>query len=221
MIVVDEQKENDEQIGEDIATGRLLRSIADSLAPMLKLDEDVCANHRDGKIPILDLKVWPAASENPADPPVIKHTFYKKPMANKATLKASTAYPKSQLRAIMIEEILRRLRNCSPDSSWQEKGVHLTEFANSMKCSGHSETFRCIVFNKALARYKKELDNHNQGIKDLYRSRSDREEERKSKGGKSTKDNWFKKKKGTVNSNEGQTTSVLMVPYTSGVLTER
>ena len=71
-------------------------------------------------------------------------------MASRATLRSSTAYPQSQLRAIMIEEVLRRLRNCSPGSSWEEKGKHLTEFALSLKSSGHGERFRVEVFNKAL-----------------------------------------------------------------------
>ena len=152
------------------------------------------------------------------------HTFYKKPMTNKATLKAGTAYPESQLRAIMVEEVLRRLRNCSPDSSWEEKGLHLTEFANSMKCSGHSEKFRCVVFGKAVSRYKKELENHKQGIEDMYRSRKERERQTRAKGGKASKDTWFKTKKNRMkndNVSEMETTSVLKVPFTRGVLSGR
>ena len=50
-------------------------------------------------------------------------------MASKTTLRAQTAYPNSQMRAIMVEEVLRRLRNCHPDMPWEERGKHITTFA--------------------------------------------------------------------------------------------
>ena len=213
LVNTHEMRQIDDQIGPDKATGRLMKSIADSITPMLELEEDICSNHNDGKIPILDLKVWPQVSENQVE---IRHTFYKKPMANKLTLKAGTAYPKSQLRAIMVEEILRRLRNCSPSNGWEEKGKHLTDFANSMKCSGHQEEFRRTVFNKAVARYEKELENHIQGVKDIYRSKEERKIDTREKGGKASKDTWFRQAKRP--GNRTKTTSVMKVPFTSGVL---
>ena len=219
LVEVPELREVDNHVGTDKATGRLLKSIADSITPMLELEEDVCSNYEDNMIPILDLKVWPQVGEDSVE---IKHTFYKKPMANKVTLRAGTAYPISQLRAIMVEEILRRLRNCSPSSSWEEKGKHLTEFANCMKCSGHKEEFRRTVFNKAVARYRKELEDHVQGIKDIYRSKVDRRRDTKVKGGKASKDTWFRKKQtGNSVSDKAKTTSVLKVPFTAGALSGR
>ena len=216
LVEVPEMKDIDIQMGSDKATGRLMKSIADSITPMLIFEEDVCSNHLDNRIPILDLKVWPQVTENHVQ---IKHTFYMKPMANKATLKAGTAYPKSKLKAIMVNEVLRRLRNCSPDSSWKEKGIHITNFMNSMKCSGHSEKFRSIVVDMAVKRYKKELENHNKGIADLYRSKSERKSQVMSKGGKSSKDTWFRRKK--EGEDDKQTTSVLKVPFTKGVLCQK
>ena len=60
---------------------------------MLKLEEDLGERHNDGKLPILDLKVWLEKNE---DGVKVKHEFYKKPMASKFTLKKGTAYPKKQ-----------------------------------------------------------------------------------------------------------------------------
>ena len=111
----------------------------------------------------------------------------------------------------MVEEVLRRLRNCDPEASWEEREKHLTEFAISMKSSGHSEHFRKIVFNKAVARFCKELDAHVGGDVDMYRSREERHRQTEQKGGKSTNDSWFRKIEG-----EGgeRVTSVFRVPYT-------
>ena len=184
--------------------------MANSIVPMLKFEDDVPSNHPDCRLPILDLKVW--VSDNvTVGCKQIKHTFYKKPMASKLTLRANTAYPMSQLRSIMVEEVLRRLRNCSPDSSWQERGSHLTEFAYSLRCSGYPEHFRKIVFNKAVARFEKELQAHQLGQVDLYRSREERARQLLERGGKSSKDSWFRKNK----AGGAQATGVLKVPYTT------
>ena len=211
LIVKPELVEEDSSRERDKVVGELLRTIANSITPMLRFEEDVCSNHTDGRLPILDLKVWKAEDETGV---MIRHDFYKKPMASRATLRGSTAYPTSQLRAIMVEECLRRLRNCSPESTWEERGKHLTEFALSLKCSGHTEHFRQTVFQKAVARFEKELANHNAGVSDLYRSREDRQRQLEERGGRTTKDSWFKQQ-GDQDGGE-KITGVLKVPYMTG-----
>ena len=113
----------------------------------------------------------------------------------------------------MVEEVMRRLRNCSPEMRWEEKGVFLTEYAREMKNSGHDEEFRKEVMKRAVTKYKQELKDHNSGKKDMYRNREERERDYKEKGGRATSDSWFRKKK----SNK-KTTSILRVPYTGGKL---
>ena len=212
--VIPECVQQDVERGPDKYSGELIRQVANSIIPMLKFKEDVCSNYRDGRLPILDLKVWVDGSHQT---PVINHTFYKKPMTTKFTLMANTAYPNSQMRAMFLEEILRRLRNCTPSMPKKEKGEHLTEFAMTMKMSGHKEAFRKSVFKQAVKRYEKELDNHISGVQDMYRSRADRKRQMREKGGRKGKEDWYKKK--PKNTNEKIPTSVLKVPYTGGALT--
>ena len=109
----------------------------------------------------------------------------------------------------MVEEVLRRLRNCDPDAEWNERGRHLTEFAVSMRSSGHSEHFPKIVFQKAVARFRKEFENHCSGAADLYRSREERRRQCEERGGKSTKDSWFRQGEGSE-----RVTAVMKVPFT-------
>ena len=130
-------------------------------------------------------------------------------MANQLTLLRKSALASSQVRVIMIEEVLRRLRNCDPVASWEERGNHITAFAISMKSSGHTEAFRKMVFNKAVARFCKELDAHDAGEVDIYRSRDERQRQIELKGGKAMKDSWFRK----VESGE-RVSSVFRVPFT-------
>ena len=210
---VPEFVEQDTEKGVDIYTGELLTSIANSISEMLEFEVDHCSNHVDGKMPILDLKVWTEEIDGFTQ---IRHTFYKKPMASNLTLRNGTAYPKNRMRAVMVEEALRRLRNCSPELPKEEKGKHMTDFALGLKMSGHDERFRMDIIKGAMKIYEDELRNHNEGKKDIYRSRATRNEQLRLRGGKASKDNWYKKKKDS--SEKNGTTSILRVPYTGGTL---
>ena len=114
----------------------------------------------------------------------------------------------------MVEEVLRRLRNCHPEMSWSERGKHLTTFANEMKHSGHKEHFRKVVFEKAVSKFVHQLNEHQEGKKDIYRSREIREQDTLKKGGKNSRDSWYKKKD-SKNQKNIAPTSVLRVPFTS------
>ena len=136
-------------------------------------------------------------------------------MATKYTLRNGTAYPKERIKTVLIEEVMRRLRNCSPELTWKEKGKFLTEYAREMKNSGHSEEFRIEVIHRAVEKYKKILNAHLNGEKQMYRSKEERNAEIAAKGGKARKDSWFRKKRQN-NTDERKITSVLRVPYTRG-----
>ena len=219
--LVEKQRENREPPDElirdqrDKSVAELLREIGNSIVPMLQFEEDYQSNHSDCKLPILDLKVWTEARGN-NDIRVIRHEFYRKPMANQATLKGNTAYPTSQIRAIMVEEVMRRLRNCDPQTEWEKRGSHLTKFAAEMRSSGHKERFRQTVFEKAINKYTKELSNHREGTKDMYRSREVRQKEMNERGGKNTRDSWYKK-----GQNGQHATSVMKIPYTQGSILKK
>ena len=210
--LVNECIEADESKPRDQVAACLLKTIANSIREMLQFEEEVGSMYDDGKLPTLDLKLWTMLS---GDIIQIRHEFYKKPMASKATLLKNTAYPEGQIKAVMTQEVLRRLRNCSPESTWEQRGTHLTEFACSLKASGHEEAFRIEVFNKAVKKFKQELREHQCGRRDLYRSKDEKEREKHLKGGKATKDSWFK----SISTKEGEkVTSVFTVPYTGGKL---
>ena len=158
----------------------MCREIADSVCEMLKFEEDVGENYEDGKLPILDLRVWLDRDEGSR----IMHEFYKKPMATKYTLRKGTAYPKERIRAVLIEEVMRRLRNCSPELSAEKKGKFLTEYAKEMQNSGHGEMLRREVMERAVRKYERELSEHMNGRKKLYRSREERERMHEERGGR-------------------------------------
>ena len=208
VMVIDEEKaETDRERPRDQVTAELLKEVADSVTDMIVMEPDYCSKHSDKKLPILDLKVYVKKSD--LGGVEISHEFYKKPMASNRTILARTAFPNSCKRAVLVEETLRRLRNCSPSMEMEEKGEFLTQLALEMRRSGYDERFRVNVMRKAVERYKKELSDHLEGREDLYRSRQTRDEQVKQKGGKSDRDNWFKR-------GGNKATSILRVPLSDG-----
>jgi hypothetical protein len=216
LIVTEERKKEDEEMTRDARTGRLMREIANTIMPMIKMVEDVPSNHATKRIPILDLEVWierEDGGEGRPNKPRVKHRFFKKPMASEVTLNARSAYPIAGTRATITEETLRRLRNCSPEDKWEDKGRFLSKWAVALKRGGHSEKFRIELIEKAVRRYDKELTEHKARRKDLYRSREERERQMMEKGGKNRKDTWFRKK---VGRSQKEVTSIFRLPITKG-----
>ena len=197
--------QEDETKPPDETTAIVLRSIANSIMPMIKMEEDFPSNHPSGKLPILDLEVWIEDGE-------VRHHFYKKRMANRKLVQAKSAFSVAK-RSILVEEGMRRLRNCSPELSWAEKISFLNRFSSDMRYSGHGESFRLTVLKRVIGRYQAELSNHLEGRKKMFRSREERELDTEQKRCKSQKDKWFR---------SGGATSTLTVPVSpNGELAEK
>ena len=79
-----EQIQEDNNLPPDLRTARLLRNVANSIVPMIKMKEDVGSNHPSGKLPILDLEVWVTGHR-------IYYQFFKKSMASKKVVQARSA----------------------------------------------------------------------------------------------------------------------------------
>ena len=175
----------------------LMRNIGNSITPMIQLEEDIPSSHQDQKLPILDLEVWVERSK-------LKHNFYKKPMASRRVILARSAGPNSEKRAILVQECLRRLRNCSEDIQWSSKAEYVSQLMLDMKHAGHSQHFRETVAKKAIKKYQAQLEDHKAGKKSFYRNRTEIKLDERKRGGKAKKDNWFR--------HEGFTSTLRVMP---------
>ena len=117
-------------------------------------------------------------------------------MASRKTIQSRSAFPSSMTRAVLIQEVLRRLLNYSPEASWQEKCESLTEMAKEMELSGHSERFRILILEKGVEKYLQLLEDHREGRQCLYRSREEREKKLEDEGGKTRANYWYKRNGG-------------------------
>ena len=58
VVMDDTQVEEDRKVAPDERTMELIKETGDDIHPSIKLEVDYPSNHQDGKLPILDLKVW-------------------------------------------------------------------------------------------------------------------------------------------------------------------
>ena len=115
MIFQEDLVQNDSTVEDDRRTALVIKDIANSVHPMIQMEEDCPSNHNDGKMPILDLECWMD------DEGIVRFQHYEKPMANKQVLSAKSALPIKQKRNIHINEYVNRLRNCDLDMKWDNR----------------------------------------------------------------------------------------------------
>ena len=125
----------DKNKSETQRTAEIMASIANSINPAIQVTLDYPSNHIDGRMPVLDLKIW---KNSEGKCPRISHTFYKKPIASPFTILKRSAVSESVKRSTIFQESLRRLQHISEDCPWSETVNHLSEFSNCLKISGYS-----------------------------------------------------------------------------------
>ena len=184
----------------DARTMRVFKEIGDTIHPSIKLETDYPTNHEDGKVPILDLKIW--VNEEG----VILHEHYMKPISSKFTVHERTAITMSTKRQILTQDALRVLLNCSEEMPWTEKVIHLQQYEHRLQYSGYSSKMRYEIVDSAVKAYKKIQADASNGVRPMYRLRSwnyaKREEKKQEK-----RANWYRR---------GGYQSVLFVPATPG-----
>ena len=114
-------------------------------------------------MPVLDLKIW-------IEKGILRHIFYKKPMAHPMTVLYRSAVSMGCKRTTVFNEILRRMNNCDSNQPWETVRNVLTEFMNTLRLSGYPEHFRYNILKGALQRHNECQDKANKGEWVRYRS---------------------------------------------------
>jgi hypothetical protein len=200
MIFHEDLVQNESTVEDDRQTALVIKDVANSIHPMIQMEEDYPSNHTDGKMPILDLECW---MENDG---IIRFQHYEKPMANKQVLSAKSALPMKQKRNIHINECVRRLRNCDPDMKWDDRKLFLQDYVVRLYHAGYSEWFRHEVVKQAIARYEGMVKADKDGQHPMYRERDWQAPERRQQKAKK-KTSWL---------NRGGFDTVIMVNPTPG-----
>ena len=98
---------------DDIRTLRILCDIGNTIDPSIQLEFDAPSMHQDGKLPILDIKVWVEEGR-------IRHRFYRKEVASDRVIMERSAVSTRTKRDTLFQEGLRRHRNMDGGSTEEE-----------------------------------------------------------------------------------------------------
>ena len=102
----------------DSRLAQILKDIANQVMEDIEMEADFPSNNLDGKMAVLDTKVWTCKEEG-----YILYQHYEKPMASKEVLHAQSAQSMTCKRSVHVQEILRRILNTSSRLDWLSYGV--------------------------------------------------------------------------------------------------
>ena len=109
------------------------------------MKEDVPGNQVTKCIPILDTQM------EVVDGQIIHHHF-SKPMASLEITHSRSAMSKSAKLSILVQEGIRRIRNCSPTLPWEEPKMLLNKPMVQMLWAEYTTTDRETVVRRILSR---------------------------------------------------------------------
>ena len=147
QIIYDNDKIREEE------TMKCVKSLADEIDPALKVTADFSKNHDDGKLPVLDLKVW--IGENKNGETKILYTHYMKEVSSRATIHYRSSHSMSMKKNVLINEIGRIVDNCTEELDVDERNSHVTYLMRRMQFSEYPRNVRQEVVTEAMKRYDK------------------------------------------------------------------
>ena len=172
---------------------------------MYKRQVDYPSKNNNKRVPILDLEVWMDRDEE--GDWQVRWAFYEKPMKNKFVIMEKSAVSSNSQRTTLVNEVVRRLRNCHKGIPEKETRGILEKFSRKMRRSGHKEKMRREVIDAGVKIHAEQVEKDEAGEKTMAK------EEKKKRGGNKQRD-WYKKKKG--GNKKEKVEAVMMVPYTPG-----
>ena len=127
------------------------------------MEEDNPGRHEDKKLQILDMAVWTD------DHGYLLYQHYEKEMSTKLVLSAHSAQSSCK-RNVHVQEVLRRILNCSPRLNWQEQVAPiLTNYMTRMKVAGYAEMYRRQTLQHAFRIYEKMKEEDEECVRPLNR----------------------------------------------------
>ena len=107
----------------------MIKYVGNRIHNSVQLEEDFPSNHKDKKLPILDVKVW-VNKENK-----VMHEYYSKPMSSKYVVHERSAMPLKTKRTILTQEILRIILRCSSLLPVNTINNHIEDYMLRMQLS--------------------------------------------------------------------------------------
>ena len=136
---------------------------------------------------MLDVEVWIGRDKD--GKLKILHNHYRKDVASRLVMLSRSAHGENTKRNVMVNEVCRILKNCSPYLPWKDIAKSVSDFVRRMELSGYDPKFRYDVVKRAVRRYRVRVSKWEKGD-EMYadlRTDTERMEDRNRK-----KENWYR-----------------------------
>ena len=133
-----------------------VRAIANTIHPKTKATCDYGSNYEDGKLPMLDIKIW--IGESTSGESKIMYEHYMKDVSSRHVINYRSAHPEDMKVNVLVNEALRILRNCSEHLPDEVKTNHLQYLVNRMQYSGYPQSYRYEVMARAFRIHNADVD---------------------------------------------------------------
>ena len=186
MVKNGEMVESDKRDSNDKRTLEELKKIGNSVYESMQFTTDFPSSCEEGKVPVLDVQMY--VGENGQ----IRYEFYEKPCQSKFVIPNGSAHSKQGKLSVLVEEGLRRLRNCSKEV---EEGVRveiMTKWANKLRRSGYPPTVRHQVIKESIFKYERMCVDERDGGRPIHRARDWQRDERRLAKEKKLAGSWHK-----------------------------
>ena len=171
MVMLPHLVEEDKEVEPDLRTMREVVRMASSIHPMIQLTGDCPSKNNDGRMPLLNTKVW-------VEDGVLLYENYRKPVANPLMMLEMSAMPAKMKRTVLTQEVIRIRRNMSNRLPWEATVKHLNDFSERLRLSGYDENYRFQVIKSGVEGFDKMLEEEQNGGQPINRLRSWEEDRR-------------------------------------------
>ena len=198
-----EWEDDDVVLGEksDKRTFRQLRRMGNTIESDIKMKEDTPSENEDGKLPVLDTKMWVEREGGDDGLEQIRYELYEKPMVSRMVTMERSSLPMKTKITVLSQEIVRWKRNTYRGEGKKRGDERMSIFMAKMKASGYTREQRWEVLKSGSRRFKRMIAEEEGGVRRINRPRWE--------GGKNRyvkkmlrKKNWYKKGKTKENESE-------------------
>ena len=183
------------------------KKIANTIYQSVQFTYDYPSNPKQGKMPVLDLKMYVDESG------MVRFEFYQKPMACMLVIPQRSAHSGRMKLAAMVEEGVRRLRNFSRGLEWELRREAMEDWATKLSRSGYPAAFRHQVIKTAVEKWDRMCQDEDEGKRPIHRARDWQEPARRLEK-ESRRESWHQ-------AGSSQITAPLILDPTAGDLTRK
>ena len=126
----------------DVRTFRELRKMGNTISSDIRMKEDVPSSNPDGKLPVLDKKMWVERGEEDSIEQ-IRYELYEKPMVSRLVTMERSSLPIKTKITVLSQEIVRWKRNTWRGEKREKGEERMSVFMTKLKASGYDRKQRC------------------------------------------------------------------------------